>query len=74
MLLISTGLISWGIFIGIIGMAFFIYGKKRADGLFLISGLALMIYPYFVGSLTWSIIIGIIICIVTFILKFVVRI
>jgi hypothetical protein len=74
MLLISTGLISWGLFIGMVGMGFFIYGKKSADGLFLISGLALMIYPYFVGSLMWSVIIGVIICVVTFILKYVVRI
>ena len=32
------------------GMAYFMYGKKQAAFVPLLTGLALMIYPYFVSS------------------------
>jgi len=35
---------------GFVGMAYFMYGKKQADFEFLMSGIALMAYPYFVAS------------------------
>lgn len=44
------GLVSAGIF-GIVGMAYFMYGKKQKRWIFLFSGLALMIFPYFVSNL-----------------------
>lgn len=74
MLLIAVGLIYWDIFISLIGIGFFMYGRKRPDGTAKVTGLVLMIYPYFIGSLGWSIGVGIGICAVFVFLKTVVRI
>lgn len=43
-------LLLWGILFSSIGLAFFIYGKKQGRMVPLISGLTLMIYPYFVSN------------------------
>lgn len=44
-----------GLFIGMLGMAMFIYGKKQQNIRLLAGGLAMCIFPYFVTSLalTW---------------------
>jgi hypothetical protein len=39
------------IFIGLIGMALFIYGKKQAQAAPLLTGVALCVFPYFVTSI-----------------------
>lgn len=46
-----------GLFIGLLGMAMFIYGKKQADIKCLITGVVLCVFPYFVTSviLMWVI-------------------
>ena len=41
----------WGLVFSSIGMGYFVYGKKQARIAAIGSGLALMIYPYFVGNL-----------------------
>jgi len=40
----------WGMAFGIIGFAYFIYGKKQAAVVPLVCGLALMVFPYFVTN------------------------
>ncbi|PLX17888.1 MAG: hypothetical protein C0601_06125 [Candidatus Muiribacterium halophilum] len=39
-----------GFFMGIIGMGYFAIGKKRANFVFLISGILMMVIPYFVSN------------------------
>ncbi len=51
-----------------IGLGYFIYGKKTTDFHFLISGIALMIYPYFFAG-PLLIIIGIILLAEPFVIK-----
>jgi hypothetical protein len=51
-----------------VGLGYFIYGKKLSDLHFLISGIVLMIYPYFVGGFL-LIIIGIVFSLAPFITK-----
>ena len=53
------GLVSAGLF-GIVGMAYFMYGKKQQRWIPLFSGLALMIFPYFVSNLFWVCAIGLV--------------
>jgi hypothetical protein len=48
----------WNIIFGSVGFGFFIYGKKQGRAVPLVSGLALMIFPYFVSSLIWIVVIG----------------
>ena len=69
MLLMTTGGFYWDLFISLIGMGFFIYGKKRPDILALITGLILMIYPYFISSTEWDIGVGLAIVAIYIFLK-----
>jgi len=49
----------WGILYGSIGMGYFVYGKKQQLILALLSGVGLMVFPYFVSNVWLSIVIGI---------------
>lgn len=48
----------WGLLFGSIGLGFFIYGKKQRAVVPLVCGLALMLFPYFVASTVWLVIVG----------------
>ena len=64
--------LSWIIiagFFGILGMAYFIYGKKAVRYLFLICGIVLMVYPYFVTRTLYMVIIGVVVSAVPFVVK-----
>jgi hypothetical protein len=43
---------------GGIGLVLVVYGKKQQRWPQLAAGVALMVYPYLVSDLTWSIVIG----------------
>jgi len=58
-----------GLLAATIGMGYFIYGKKSGRYCFLISGTALMIYPYFIKNITAVILTGIILLILPFLLN-----
>lgn len=45
----------WGVVFGSVGVGYFMYGKKQARPLTLVCGLALMIYPYFIGNV-WAVV------------------
>ena len=64
--------LSWiivaGLF-GLIGMAYFVYGKKSVRYLFLICGIVLMVYPYFVTRTLYMVIIGVVVSVVPFVVK-----
>lgn len=46
-----------GLFIGLIGMALFVMGKRAGDLKLLLAGLAMCVYPYFIENvwLMWAI-------------------
>jgi hypothetical protein len=54
---LSTGGLMASLVIGAVGMGVFLYGKRQERYPQLIGGVALMVYPYFVGgqTLTWVI-------------------
>lgn len=58
-----------GLIVGIIGFSYFVYGKKSIDVSFMLSGIALMVYPYFVRNIVVSAILGIILLICPFVIK-----
>jgi len=45
-------------FFSLLGLAMFIYGKKMADYKFLVPGLVMMIYPYFIHNGTLVVVVG----------------
>lgn len=46
----NTSLLLWSLLFSSIGLGFFVYGKKQKAVVPLLSGLGLMIYPYFVSN------------------------
>ena len=48
-----------GVFFGLIGFSLFMYGKKSQEMQPMLIGVALMVYPYFVSSVLWSVLVGI---------------
>ncbi|MCL5022721.1 MAG: hypothetical protein M1497_05040 [Nitrospirae bacterium] len=54
----SSASLLWGFLFGSIGMAYFVYGRKQQRGIALISGVALMVFPYFVSGVFLNILIG----------------
>ncbi len=57
------------IFFSIIGFGYFLYGKKSANYIFLICGIILMVFPYFVSNPTYLIIIGVVVSLIPLIIK-----
>jgi hypothetical protein len=55
----NTSLLLWSLLFSSVGLGFFLYGKKQQALVPLFSGLALMIYPYFVASAILLVAIGV---------------
>jgi hypothetical protein len=48
----------WGVLFSSIGIGYFIYGRRQGKTIPLLSGVALMVYPYFMPNVAALIIIG----------------
>ena len=48
----------WGLVFGSIGMGYFVYGKRQQRVIALLSGMALIAFPYFVTSWFLIVLIG----------------
>ena len=55
----SEASLIWGMLFGAIGLGYFIYGKRQRMGVSLACGIGLMLFPYFVPSVIWLVLIGI---------------
>ena len=56
----SEAFLLWSVLFSSIGLGFFVYGRKQRSLMPLLTGLALMSYPYFVGTVMLLIGIGIV--------------
>ena len=45
---------------GAVGLGYFIYGKRQRNGIALIAGLLLMLYPYFISNTVGLIAVGLV--------------
>lgn len=52
-----------------VGFAYFIYGKKNQNFVFIFDGLILCVFPYFVSSVTITLVLGLLLIIFPFIYK-----
>ncbi len=59
-----------GLIAGVFGMAYFVYGKRQAKLSAMLAGVALCIYPYFIDSLLWLCVVGILLLIVPFVIDY----
>jgi hypothetical protein len=57
---LDTASLLWGLLFGSIGLGFLIYGRKQRAVVPLVSGLALMVFPYFVSNIFLLVTIGIV--------------
>ena len=47
-----------GFIAGVFGMAYFVYGKKQTKASAMIAGVLLCVYPYFIESVLWQVLVG----------------
>ncbi|MBQ0719869.1 MAG: hypothetical protein KBT88_15350 [Gammaproteobacteria bacterium] len=56
----DTAMMLWALLFGSIGFAYFIYGKRQDHTVARYTGIALIIYPYFVANVFALVVVGII--------------
>jgi hypothetical protein len=54
---------------GIIGFAYFTYGRKQAALVPLLAGIALMVFPYFIPNIYMLVLIGVILMALPFFIR-----
>jgi hypothetical protein len=59
----------WGVIFGSIGLGFFVYGKKQKAVIPLLSGIGLMVFPYFISNALILVAIGIVFVALPFVIK-----
>jgi hypothetical protein len=42
----------------LVGLSYFVYGKKEVDVFFMVDGAILMIYPYVIGNVILMVVVG----------------
>jgi len=57
----STSLLVLGVIFGSIGLGYFLYGKKQRAVVPLVSGLVLMVVPYFISNTIVLVVVGVVI-------------
>ena len=65
----NMSLLLWSLLFSSVGLGFFLYGKKQQAVVPLFSGLALMIYPYFVSSSILLVAIGVVLVAVPYFIR-----
>ena len=56
----DTATLLWVLLFGSIGLGYFIYGRRQAHAVAKYSGIALMVYPYFVSNIVILVIVGVV--------------
>ena len=59
----------WGVLFGSIGLGFFVYGKKQKAMMPFLSGLGLMVFPYFISNPYILFITGLVFVALPFVIK-----
>ena len=59
-----------GMLAGVFGVAYFVYGKRQAKLSPLIAGVALCVYPYFIESVAWLCVVGLVLLAAPFVIEY----
>jgi len=54
----NTADLLWGVLFSSIGLGYFIYGRRQSRTVPLVSGVVLMVYPYFMPNTVTLVVIG----------------
>ncbi|MGD8418743.1 MAG: hypothetical protein PVH91_16890 [Pseudomonadales bacterium] len=65
----ETSSLLWGLLFGSIGVAYVMYGRRQSILVPLVSGLALIGFPYFVSNTSTMIVIGVLLIAAPFVIK-----
>lgn len=65
----GTSLLIWGMIFGVIGLAYFTYGKKQQAIVPLLVGIALFIIPYLISNVYILVLVGAILVITPYFLR-----
>jgi hypothetical protein len=65
----NPSILIWGVIFGSIGLGFFVYGKKQKAIIPLLSGIGLMVVPYFISNMYILILSGIVLVVLPYIIK-----
>jgi hypothetical protein len=60
----------WGLLFGSIGIGYFVYGKRQRRGIALLSGIVLIVFPYFVSSWYLIVLIGIVLMALPYFIRY----
>lgn len=66
----STSQLVWAMLFGSIGVGFFVYGKKQKVVMPLVTGIALLIFPYFIPNVYFMVIVGVALLAVPYFFRF----
>lgn len=59
-----------GVIAGAIGMGYFIYGKRQTKIVAMVAGALLCVYPYFIDSLLWLSLVGLLLIAAPFLIDY----
>lgn len=59
-----------GMIAGVFGVAYFVYGKRQAKLVPLVAGVLLCVYPYFIESVLWLSIVGLLLLAAPFVIDY----
>jgi hypothetical protein len=62
--------ILFGVVAGAIGMGYFIYGRRQTKFVPIIAGILLCVYPYFLDSVLWLSIVGVLLVAAPFVFDY----
>jgi hypothetical protein len=65
----NASTLMWGVLFGSIGLGFFVYGKKQKAMMPFLSGLGLMVFPYFISNPYILFITGLVFVALPFVIK-----
>jgi hypothetical protein len=58
--LVDSGTLILGVIFGSVGLGYFIYGKKKSNIVIRYTGVALIVYPYFIENKIALVVIGLV--------------
>lgn len=65
----GTSQLIWGVLFGAIGFGFLLYGKKQKAVVPLTSGIALIIFPYFVSNVYMLVLVGVLLVVLPYFMR-----
>ncbi|HED17723.1 MAG TPA: hypothetical protein ENI64_13035 [Gammaproteobacteria bacterium] len=67
--MVSSAMLMWSILFGSIGIAYLVYGRKQRHVLALVTGLLLIVFPYFISNVMLLVSLGVLLVALPYIIS-----